>query len=725
MHDSAKQIARFTALGALFLIPLAPLIVANNFFFPFITGKAFYFRTVVEIAVAAWGALALLDRAYRPRFGAAGAAVLLFVAWMAIADSFALNAHKAFWSNFERMEGWILLVHLAGFFFAASNVLRVEKRWRAWFLASLSVGVVVSLYALLQLIDPKDFPIHQGSTRIDATLGNSAYLAIYLLFNAFIAGWLAMTERRPWLKGSLFALAALEAVLVFFTGTRGAIVGLAGGLALAAVLTALTAGKRARMFAAGGLALIILVAGSLYLARDSAFVAKDDSLNRIAHISLADLKVRFMLWNMAWQGFTERPIAGWGQEGFNYIFNAHYDPRLYGQEPWFDRAHNAFIDWLVAGGAPGFLLYLSLFAVALWLLWRRSELSRAERIALTAALAGYAAHNLVIFDNLYAYVYFFAILALLDAQTARHVRVLERAPEIPPADGMAYALPSAAVLAFAAVLVANVPGIAVAGKLIEALQSFPQGPSGNIAAFTELLARPAFAGQEVREQLVVLASLLARDQNTSDEIKRQASALAVSGMQTQVARYPLDTRGYFELAYAYSAAGDTRGAATAIAKALELTPTKEDLWTMAGAIAWSAGDPEAAKGAFNEAYKLAPGNRDLAAYAAAGYAAAGDAAAADEILMAAYGTTSVDAQILADAYYRTRDWPRLVRVWEVRAAQPDASVETLFNLAAAQYAAGKSAAAIATIQEAVKRYPEAAASGEAAIKQIRAGIPVQ
>ena len=240
-NGTAKQIARWIALGALFLIPFAVLIVASTFFFPFITGKAFYLRILIELAVAGWAVLALLDKEYRPRFSWIGAAVVGFVAWMFVADAFALNATKAFWSNFERMEGWVLLVHLLGFFFASSAVLRVEKKWRAWFLTSLGVSVVIVGYALLQLNGT--FAIHQGSTRIDATLGNSAYLAIYLLFSVFVALWLALTEKYSWLKWSLIALAVVEAILIFFTETRGTIIGLVLALALAALLTALTAGR--------------------------------------------------------------------------------------------------------------------------------------------------------------------------------------------------------------------------------------------------------------------------------------------------------------------------------------------------------------------------------------------------------------------------------------------------------------------------------------------------
>jgi hypothetical protein len=250
----AKQIGRWVALAALFMLPFTPLVVASSFFFPFITGKAFYLRILIEIAVAGWAILALVDKAYRPRFSWIGAVTVAFVGWMFVADVFALNSLKAFWSNFERMEGWVLLIHLLGFFFAASNTLRVENKWRAWFLTSLGVSVVLSGYALLQMAGSLE--IHQGSSRIDATLGNSAYLAVYFLFSVFIALWLALTEKAAWLKWSLICLAGFEAILIFFTETRGTIIGLIGALLLAALLTAFTAGKKARQVAVGVLLLV-------------------------------------------------------------------------------------------------------------------------------------------------------------------------------------------------------------------------------------------------------------------------------------------------------------------------------------------------------------------------------------------------------------------------------------------------------------------------------------
>jgi O-antigen ligase/tetratricopeptide (TPR) repeat protein len=720
---TAKQIARWVALIALFLIPITPLLVADSFFFPFISGKAFYFRVLVEIAVVAWGILAFLDRNYRPRFSWIGVAAVAFVVWMGIADLFAINVAKAFWSNFERMEGWVFLVHLLGFFGAASAVLRAEKKWRAWFLTSLGVSVVIVGYALMQL--GGSIPIHQGSVRIDATLGNSAYLAIYLLFSVCVALWLALTEKQVWLKWSLIVLSIIEIVLIFYTETRGTIIALVLGAALAALLTLLTSGRRARQFAGAGLVALLLLVGGFYLARNSSFVQNNHVLQRVASISLADGGTRFKLWHMAWEGVQDRPIVGWGQEGFNYIFNAHYDPSLYLQEQWFDRAHNAFIDWLTAGGIPALLLYLSLFGTAFFMLWRSSELSRAERIALTAALVGYAVHNIFVFDNLSSYIYFFAILALIDSQVARPITPLEAAAELDGAGGVTYALPIGAATLIVLVWAVNVPGMQVASKLIDALSPSSAGIAGNLATFEELAAHPSFAAQEVREQIISFAGSVVQSSSATDAEKQRAATLAVTEMQKQIAAYPKDAREYLQLSYIYRAIGNSADAAKAVQAAILLSPRKEQMWVEAGAIAWDAGDSEGARDAFTMAYTLGPQFTDLAAYAAAGNIGVGDIKAADTILLEAFGTTTVDNDILNIAYYRTKNWPRLIDLWKLRVSRTDATAQTWFGLAAAYYAAGDTRGAIATLKAAATAFPDSADSVTAALKQIEGGTAGQ
>ncbi len=590
---------------------------------------------------------------------------------------------------------------------------------RAWFLTSLGVAVVIIGYAFLQLNGT--YAIHQGSTRIDATLGNSAYLAIYLLFGTFVALWLALTEKYAWLKWLLIALAVVQGALIFFTETRGTIIGLVLGLTLAAFLTAITAGKRARGWAASALVLILILAGSFYMARSSDFVQSNRILERIASISLADGQTRFTIWNMAFKGVMERPLTGYGQEGFNYIFNKFYNPSLYHQEQWFDRAHNAFIDWFTAGGIPAFLLYLSLFGSAIVLLWRSSELSRPERIALTAVLVGYAVHNLFVFDNLYSYIYFFAILALIDSQVSRPIEKLENIPEITPEDGVTYALPIAAVALALLIWFVNISGMNMASGLIKAMSPNLSGVGANISAFEELSSGQSFASQEIREQLVSFAGAVVQISGATNEEKQRAVALAMTEMKKQVDEYPLDAREHLQLSYVYRIVGDTENALKAISNAITLSPGKIGFYIDRGTVEWDAGDIKAVQADFNKAYALAPQFTELALYSAVGNIAAGNQEEASRILIATFGTDNVDSDVLSTAYYRAKDWGRLVSFWKLRTEKPGASAETWFSLAAAYYASGDKNNAIRVINKAVELYPSAATSGAEAIKQIEAG----
>ena len=132
-------------------------------------------------------------------------------------------------------------------------------------------------------------------------------------------------------------------------------------------------------------------------------------------------------------------------------------------------------------------------------------------------------------------------------------------------------------------------------------------------------------------------------------------------------------------------------------------------------------DTQATRDSFVKAYALAPQFQNLAAYAVAGHLAAGDRASADDLLRRVYGTTQVDNDILAVAYYRTKNWPRLISLWKLRATASGASVESWFSLAAAYYMSGNKPVAIETITKAIALFPHAATSGEAAIKQIQEG----
>ncbi len=428
---------------------------------------------------------------------------------------------------------------------------------------------------------------------------------------------------------------------------------------------------------------------------------------------------------MAYQGFLERPITGWGQEGFNYVFEKFYNPALYSQEPWFDRAHNAFIDWLVAGGLPAFLLYIALFGTALTLLWSSRELSFAERTALTAALVGYAIHNLFVFDNLYSYVYFFAILALIDSQVGKPLNYFEKLPEAKKSTDANLAFAGACVGIVALIAFINYPGMRASSELIAALSNQPGGAPQNVAIFQDLVLHPSFAAQEVREQLVSFAQLVAQSNSVATDTVAEVTEMAVGEMNEQVTEHPGDARTLLELSLAYRTGNDAADSLKAILAAEAVAPNKEQIYIEEGVTRWDMGDATGAAAAFAKAYALGPQFTDLATYAAAGDFITGQPAAARAILQQSFGTTTVDSDVLGLAYYRTNDYPDLIRLWQLRAGESSATADTAYGLAAAYYIAGQKGAAIAAINAAMLKYPSTTSEGAALLSEIQSGASIQ
>ena len=369
---SLKDLLRFIVLIAMFATPFICLYVAESMFFPFITGKNFTFRVLVEVMLGAWALLMFLDATYRPKFswilGAAGAFLLV----IAIADFHGVNPYRSFWSNYERMEGLVTQAHLFLYFIISASVLATEEAWKWFFRTSLGVSLVVAVNAFRQLAGVSE--IHQSATRLDATFGNSTYLAVYALFHAFLAIFLFFRDgKRNTLRWLYPIIALINVVVLYYTQTRGSLLGVIGGALLAFLLVAIfdKEQRELRKFAIGGLVGLAALIALFITFKDSSFIQGSPTLQRMAAISLDDntTKSRFMIWEMSWEGFKERPILGWGQDNFLYVFAKHYNPKMWNQEPWFDRSHDVFFDWLIAGGALGLLPYLSLFAAALYYLW--------------------------------------------------------------------------------------------------------------------------------------------------------------------------------------------------------------------------------------------------------------------------------------------------------------------------------------------------------------------
>lgn len=753
---------RWGVVSALFLALFVPFVIADggnnvhgfyipftNLFFPFITGKNFLFRILVELGLVCYVLLALREPKYRPQVSTIFWTSLAFVGWMAVATIFSVDPVKSFWSNFERMEGYVSLLHMFVWFVMAGSVLSVGKLWDRLFNVSIFLSGVMGFNALLQIVGLAAISSQSGP-RVDTTFGNATYLAVYLLIHVFLTLYMLARTRSVGLQ-SLYGIAlVLQVMGLYYTETRGAVLGLLGGLIIAMAwvvaywLYSRARGKRFEhttlaYWSLGGLVAIALLVGGFFAVKDTSLVERSNTLKRLSDISLEDrtTQSRFIIWNMAFEGAKEKPLTGWGQENFNFVFNEHYSPAMYDQEQWFDRAHNEFLDWLIAGGIPAFVLYIALYGIAVWVILR-SDMSVPEQAAFLGLMGGYAFNNIFVFDNLVSAMYFWLLLAYFHSLSVRKVPSLVWSR--PMGDHtLAIAAPVVAGVLLVGGWALNVPGLARASGLVNALQTqvpitqsdgsivgASRNPKENLDAFNRALGVTAWPGtpqgrQEATEQLLQFATNLAPQQNVDLTVKRQVLERAYNAGTQLLEERKGDARLELFFATFLGAAGATGEAMQHLEAALALSPQKQQIYIQIGMTKLQSGDTEGALVAIKQAFDLEPHYDTARLFYAAALYSAGRTASADALLTERYGTAVVDDEQLLQLYVNLKLYDRAAAVWQARIAKDPNNVQLHLGLASMYFNAGREAETIAELRKIIQIQPTAAAEMEQLISQIQSG----
>lgn len=99
------------------------------------------------------------------------------------------------------------------------------------------------------------------------------------------------------------------------------------------------------------------------------------------------LSGRAGIWRMSRELIENRPLIGYGPDGFGMVFRENFDDVTIAQfETYFDKAHSEYVQALVDTGISGLCALLALYALALW--GARKQLHHSAVIALfTAVLA--------------------------------------------------------------------------------------------------------------------------------------------------------------------------------------------------------------------------------------------------------------------------------------------------------------------------------------------------
>ena len=424
-----NSILRLALYVTLLAVLGTPFLFWRNFVFTFVVVRVFVFQGLIGLATALWLALVLRGAMPRPQLTPLRSALLIFIGVLLVTSLTGVDIDRSFWSVQGRSLGLVALFHFALFSVVLTETLR-EREWPVYLRVSAVASIVAAAFTFVQIIHPEFF-LEADIVRPGSFLGNPTFLAAYLLPHIFFMLWFAFSawERTKrfgsasfWVAGALF-----ESGIVLLTQTRGALLGLLGGVAVVALVVLWRSGNlrvmggrvRLRQLA---LALLGALAGLVILfvfTRSAPFWQRVPGVSRLTTISLSspDIQPRLVALRISWAVFRERPILGHGFENFKYAFDAHYDPKLlrynFG-ETYFDKPHNIVAEYAVSGGIMG-LFALVLFFGALF--WRTFAQTRFRSFAPFGAglLVAHLVNDIFVFDTFGSYLAIFLFLGYLDS----------------------------------------------------------------------------------------------------------------------------------------------------------------------------------------------------------------------------------------------------------------------------------------------------------------------
>jgi tetratricopeptide (TPR) repeat protein len=398
-------------LAAVILVPVFFNVFSSRIFEP---DKIAILRSLALLILGSWAVKILAEGGIRwnlfhPQEGETVIQYLLRVPLVApivalvvvylISTAFSLVPRTSLLGSYQRLQGtYTTFSYLVVFAAMAVNIRRrpqVERLITTVILSSLPIA----LYGILQRY--KLDPIPWGgdvSTRIAANMGNSIFVAAYLImvFPFTVARILFSfreilndTGRIPvqFVRATLYVfIGAVQLIALYMSGSRGPVLGWMGGLAFIAFLLTIFWRKRWMAFSLVGLILAItaflgvfnIPNGPLEGLKDSSLIGR---FGLLLDAESNSALVRKYIWEGAARlvsihpplqypdGSTDRfnflrPLVGYGPESMYVAYNEFYIPALGSVErrnasP--DRSHNETWDSMVTTGVLGLVVYIALY----------------------------------------------------------------------------------------------------------------------------------------------------------------------------------------------------------------------------------------------------------------------------------------------------------------------------------------------------------------------------
>jgi tetratricopeptide (TPR) repeat protein/O-antigen ligase len=374
--------------------------------------KATLLRTLTLIMLAAWLVKVVDEGIHQKKSGSINdtlkslvrvpmilPVVVMAVSYM-LATILSVTPRISLWGSYQRLQGTYTTLSYLVIFAAMVVNLRKRKQVDRLITTAILSSLPVSLYGVLQRYGIDPIPWGGDVTnRVASHMGNSIFVSAYLIMifpltvGRIVDSFRAILNEGEGL-GSQVArstvyifIAALELIAIYFSFSRGPLLGLIAGSFFLFILLSLYWNKRwmtVAVVALAGLVGVFLILlnipeGPLETIRDAPGIGR---LGQVFDLEQRTSQVRILIWGGAVDmvlphdpleypdGHKDpfnilRPIIGYGPETMHMAYNPFYPPELAHTEkrnasP--DRSHNETWDSLVITGALGLGVYLAIFA---------------------------------------------------------------------------------------------------------------------------------------------------------------------------------------------------------------------------------------------------------------------------------------------------------------------------------------------------------------------------
>jgi O-antigen ligase len=440
-----RRILQGGLIASLFIV----FFVFKDLLFPYITSKQLTLNILTEFLLALWLSFILVYPEYRPKKNLITWGLVAYFIAILMSCAVSVNFTLSFWGNAERMLGLFHLVHFLIFYLILITVFRSWREWRILLLVSTLVATVVSIIGLSSQAWLASIFTALSLTPSEtySTIGNTAYVSGYLIFNLFFLVILFLRSKQDNWRW-LYVLPAIIMLVEFWScHTSGAIIGLFISILTFFFLVGLFHKQhiwRRTSLITGVTAIVIVVA--IFSQYQAAWFKKSFLVNLTSQ--KATFQTRLFSWRSAALDFKYHPIFGTGFGNYAIIFDKHFDPKFLNYsrtETYFDRAHNNLIDITSTTGLVGLLTYLSIFVAALYYLWQKFRSNGAyigagdtqssdnlEILVVFSLLLAYFIQNLAVFDSYVTYIGLMILLGFIIWLTNKESEDGEEAVAVAP-----------------------------------------------------------------------------------------------------------------------------------------------------------------------------------------------------------------------------------------------------------------------------------------------------